>query len=228
MPRRAQSTITVAPPEGAVAEDAVVEIGSTAGMLVDPELLAVESLALQELLQCVSPETVGPLVATTSEAPGTVTFQFAAAVSGYSGWMWQVTCAQIPGSAPTVLESELVPGPEAFLAPDWVPMAVRLAAFRAEQAAAGVSVEGDDADADDLTDEIDVFDDYDAEIDDAADPDALPGLLGDDDETSAVTEAAAFPAVEPATKPVEGPPAKRRPARSRRRASQSAGSPASE
>jgi hypothetical protein len=65
---------------------------------------------------------------------------------GHSWWLW------------TVLETELMPGEGALLAPDWVPWSQRLEEYRAAQAAAGepdetASLEGDDEDDDDPLDD---------------------------------------------------------------------------
>jgi hypothetical protein len=47
---------------------------------------------------------------------------------GYRGWRWGVSVARVPrGKVATVCETNLLPGPDAVLAPDWVPYADRLA-----------------------------------------------------------------------------------------------------
>jgi len=100
-----------------------------------------------------------------------VTLSFVSTLSGYPGWHWSVSAAQVPGDEPTVLEAELMPGEGALLSPDWVPWVDRLEEYRAAQAAAGVAVEDDEDVVDDLED-----DDPD---DDGDDPD--DDELGDDD-----------------------------------------------
>ena len=56
---------------------------------------------------------------------------------GYPGWHWTVSCRRIGDEAePTVLETELMPGENALLAPDWVPWSERLADYQAAQACA--------------------------------------------------------------------------------------------
>lgn len=52
---------------------------------------------------------------------------FACTSSAYVGWHWSVTLARAPRSkAPTVCEVVLLPGPEAILAPIWVPWSERV------------------------------------------------------------------------------------------------------
>ena len=47
---------------------------------------------------------------------------------GYHGWRWGVSVARVPRmKAATVCETNLLPGPEAVLAPEWLPYADRLA-----------------------------------------------------------------------------------------------------
>ena len=60
---------------------------------------------------------------------GTVSLRtlFAANVSGYAGWFWSVAVTRAPRSrSVTVDEVVLLPGPDALLAPPWVPWSERL------------------------------------------------------------------------------------------------------
>ena len=41
-----------------------------------------------------------------------LTLRFANRMAGYPGWFWTVSLAQVEGSAPTVLEVELIRAPE--------------------------------------------------------------------------------------------------------------------
>jgi DUF3027 family protein len=53
---------------------------------------------------------------------------FACLSPGYQGWRWGVTVARVPrGKVATVSETNLLPGPDALLAPEWLPYADRLA-----------------------------------------------------------------------------------------------------
>ena len=48
--------------------------------------------------------------------------------AGYHGWRWGVSVARVPrAKLATVCETNLLPGPEAVLAPEWLPYADRLA-----------------------------------------------------------------------------------------------------
>ncbi|MEJ1229883.1 MAG: DUF3027 domain-containing protein [Galbitalea sp.] len=104
----------------------------------------------------------------------TVSYRFATTLTGYPGWVWTITVAQLPGEEPTIVESELLPADGALLAPDWVPWSERMDEYRAAQAALGEAVGGEAASDDD--DELDELDDD--ELDD--DDDDLDGR-GDDD-----------------------------------------------
>lgn len=67
---------------------------------------------------------VGGHVEAVVEDDGAVTHWFAAAQGGYRGWRWAVTLA---GPEPvTVSEVVLLPGPDAMVAPAWVPWEERI------------------------------------------------------------------------------------------------------
>ena len=54
-------------------------------------------------------------------------YLFEANLPGYRGWRWSVSIAKIAGdSSPTVCDVVLIPGPDALLAPKWIPYADRL------------------------------------------------------------------------------------------------------
>ncbi|HWH26239.1 MAG TPA: DUF3027 domain-containing protein [Pseudolysinimonas sp.] len=139
-----------------------------------------ETLARQALFEMTPAETVGTLISQLDEGDGVTTLLFAAALDGYPGWHWAVSVAELPGDDPTVLETELMPGDGALLAPDWVPWSERLDEYRqaqAELAAAGVAVSDDldpdaELDADDISLDDDV-DDLDIDDDDLDDEDDL-------------------------------------------------------
>lgn len=55
------------------------------------------------------------------------THMFAGQEPGYMGWHWAVTVARPPRSrSATISEIELIPGPDALVAPPWVPWSERL------------------------------------------------------------------------------------------------------
>jgi len=49
-------------------------------------------------------------------------YLFAALLPGYKGWRWVVTITKVDSdSTPTVCDVVVLPGPDALLAPDWIP-----------------------------------------------------------------------------------------------------------
>jgi hypothetical protein len=55
-----------------------------------------------------------------------VTARFQARLAGYRGWLWSVTMALLDADHPTVSEVVLLPGPDALVAPAWVPWDQRI------------------------------------------------------------------------------------------------------
>ena len=173
----------------------------------DEVLLASVDLARRALLEVTPPETVGGVVGHLVEGEHLLTLLFAADLRGYPGWHWSVTIVRVDDGEPTVLETELMPGDAALLAPEWVPWSERLADYRAAQEAiaaaaaeAGETASGDalagladdldedeDDDEDEDLDEDEDVDDDDRDDDvvdefDGIDIDALDDSIGDDDE----------------------------------------------
>ncbi|MCO1656810.1 DUF3027 domain-containing protein [Pseudonocardia humida] len=62
----------------------------------------------------------------TPEFDGVVTHYFAAERDGYRGWRWSVTLAACADGPITVCEVVLQPGPDALVAPAWVPWEERV------------------------------------------------------------------------------------------------------
>jgi hypothetical protein len=60
------------------------------------------------------------------EFDGVVTHLFAAEQGGYRGWRWSVTLAGCADGAITVCEVVLQPGPDALVAPAWLPWEERV------------------------------------------------------------------------------------------------------
>jgi len=85
-------------------------------------------LARQALVDSgVSREAVGDHLGVEAVGDRVVTHFFECADQGYAGWRWAVTVARAPRSKTvTVDESVLLPGPDALLAPAWVPWQDRL------------------------------------------------------------------------------------------------------
>jgi hypothetical protein len=95
----------------------------------DPHLASTASIdqARQALEQIASPADVGQFLGLDMEAERVGTLRFACLMSGYVGWNWVVTVARVPRARrATVSETELLPGPDALLAPKWLPWADRL------------------------------------------------------------------------------------------------------
>lgn len=70
---------------------------------------------------------VGEHLDVVREAPDAVSHHFAATQGGYQGWRWSVTLATAGEDAPvTVSEVVLIPGPDALVAPAWVPWEERV------------------------------------------------------------------------------------------------------
>jgi hypothetical protein len=77
----------------------------------------------------VDPDHVGEHLQAIAEGERVVTHLFESKLPGYRGWHWAVTVARVPRSRHvTVCETALLPGPDALLAPEWVPWHDRLRA----------------------------------------------------------------------------------------------------
>jgi hypothetical protein len=73
------------------------------------------------------PDGVGPHVGTEADEDRVVTHLFECTDPAYRGWRWAVTLARASrAKAVTVSETVLLPGPDALLAPEWVPWRDRL------------------------------------------------------------------------------------------------------
>jgi hypothetical protein len=65
---------------------------------------------------------VGDAAGHEAEADRTLTHLFDCLAPGYRGWRWAVTVTRVPRArSVTVSEVVLLPGPDALLAPEWVP-----------------------------------------------------------------------------------------------------------
>jgi len=69
---------------------------------------------------------VGEHLDAVAEHGGAVTHHFAATQPGYRGWRWSVTLAGADDGPVTVSEVVLLPGPDALVAPTWVPWSERI------------------------------------------------------------------------------------------------------
>ena len=123
-----------------------------------------EDVARTALAEIAPAGTVGDLLERTATDDGVQSLSFASTLSGYPGWHWSVSVAELPGEEPTVLEAELMPGEGALLAPDWVPWVDRLEEYKLAQAA--LALDEGDPEGDDLDDEADADDGDDLDDDD--------------------------------------------------------------
>jgi hypothetical protein len=84
-------------------------------------------LARDALVEVAGAASVGDHVGLAAEQDRVVTHLFACLSPAYRGWRWAVTVGRASRSkVVTVSESELLPGPDAILAPEWVPWRERL------------------------------------------------------------------------------------------------------
>jgi hypothetical protein len=85
-------------------------------------------LARTELEQIAEPGTVGEHLGMEMLGERLAMHWFECLSPGYRGWRWGVSVARVSRSrVATVCETNLLPGHEAILAPEWVPYADRLA-----------------------------------------------------------------------------------------------------
>jgi Protein of unknown function (DUF3027) len=104
--------------------------GSRATRDLEPDAVAAAAvdLARAAAVEDAEPGTVGEHLGVTAEGERLVTQSFASLAKGYRGWRWAVTLARAPRSkVVTVCEVVLLPGPDAILAPPWVPWQDRIA-----------------------------------------------------------------------------------------------------
>ena len=77
--------------------------------------------------EAAGPAQVGEHLAAEPEGDRVVMHLFECRDPAYRGWRWAVTVARAPRArSVTIGESALLPGPDALLAPDWVPWRDRL------------------------------------------------------------------------------------------------------
>lgn len=75
----------------------------------------------------VEPTDVGEHLEVVAEGERLVTHFFECLLAGYRGWRWAVTVTRVSRSKHvTICETVLLPGPDAMLAPSWLPWQERL------------------------------------------------------------------------------------------------------
>jgi hypothetical protein len=166
-----------------------------------------ETLAREALAEITAVGTFGDFISETAEGEDVYTLLFAATMGGYPGWHWTVSVAELPDSAPTVLEAELLPGDGSLLAPEWVPWSDRLVA--GEDLDVLVDLDADD-DLDDLDDADDLDDDHGDDPDDGIDFESVADLeasdllaMGEDEQDQPEAEADDDGPEPPAVAPVK-------------------------
>jgi hypothetical protein len=84
-------------------------------------------LAREAAEEAAAPGVVGRYVEAVAEGDRIVTHFFESAEPGYRGWRWAVTLTRASRAKyVTLAETVLLPGPDALLAPEWVPWSERL------------------------------------------------------------------------------------------------------
>ncbi len=84
-------------------------------------------MARAAALEAALPGQVGEHVGVVADGDRVVTHYFACLDPGYRGWRWAVTVARAARAKVVTLdETVLLPGPDALLAPEWVPWSERL------------------------------------------------------------------------------------------------------
>ncbi|MEV0278036.1 DUF3027 domain-containing protein [Streptomyces sp. NPDC050610] len=94
-----------------------------------PDRLCAEAVELARAAaeETALPGMVGEHVEVAAEGDRVVTHFFACQEPGYRGWRWAVTVARASRAKLVTLdEAVLLPGPDALLAPEWVPWSERL------------------------------------------------------------------------------------------------------
>lgn len=98
-----------------------------AAVKLDAVTAAAGDLAREVALEAAGDFGVGEQLGTVADGDRVVTHLFDCPHPAYQGWHWAVTLVRASrAKAPTVDEVVLLPGPDALLAPDWLPWAQRV------------------------------------------------------------------------------------------------------
>jgi hypothetical protein len=152
-----------AAPETETAPEVEAESELAAGPAVEPDevLLAAVDLARAALIEITPASTIGPVVGHTTHDEHLLSLHFASLMPGYPDWHWTATLSRIDAdSEPNVLETELLPGDSAVLAPEWTPWSDRLEDYKLAQEHAAALADSDDEDDDEAGDDDDDLDDH--------------------------------------------------------------------
>ncbi len=100
-----------------------------ATLTLDAAAAAVVDDARAAAVEVAGDAAVGEHLSTEASDERVVTHLFDSLLPGYVGWRWAVTVARVPrGRVVTIDEVVHLPGPDALLAPAWIPWADRLEA----------------------------------------------------------------------------------------------------
>lgn len=113
-----------------------------------PAESTIHELAKAAVLDTAPEDHIGPAHPVETDG-GVHTVRFDSLLSGYPGWQWVVTLSDGDGGELGVMELHLLPGPDALVAPDWVPWEERLEEYRRHEAE-------ESSDDDDAVDEADL------------------------------------------------------------------------
>ncbi|WP_137123099.1 DUF3027 domain-containing protein [Segeticoccus rhizosphaerae] len=95
---------------------------------MDAVLAAAVDLAREAAESIAEDGTVGEHLGVTMDADRLATHYFDCTARAYPGWRWAITIARAPRARiATVCETNLVPGEDALLSPEWLPYDQRLA-----------------------------------------------------------------------------------------------------
>ncbi|OKH79282.1 hypothetical protein EB75_24665 [Mycobacterium sp. ST-F2] len=118
----AEAPEDVAVVEEAPADDEAPAVEEAELPDLTPILMGAVDQARAAIVEFSGDGVVGDYLGATFDDPASVTHRFLASLPGYHGWQWAVVLATYPGADhTTVSEVVLVPGPDALLAPQWVP-----------------------------------------------------------------------------------------------------------
>jgi hypothetical protein len=102
----------------------------------------------QSALAEFSDGSYGQMISQTELEKSVIEFRFDCTKRGYKSWHWVVTLTQPDKRKPaTVSEVTLMAGPDALLAPEWIPWAERLKEFRRQLREEGRAKSDAEADA---------------------------------------------------------------------------------
>jgi hypothetical protein len=147
----------------AVAASADAAPAVAASIDADQVLLAAVDVARAPLLDITPADTIGEPVGHVVEGEHVLSLLFECTMSGYPGWHWNVSMSRIDEqSDPFVLETELMPGGDALLAPEWIPWSDRLSDYRAAQDLVAAQAAADALDDEEYEDDDEALD---AELD---------------------------------------------------------------